>query len=235
MPQRNGNDQATPPAPRSQRAAQRQPAGPREATAQAPQENERRQARLEQVGRIISENPLPVGMIWIGAGWLALKQLSRGRQAEASQQLAAVKEGVGAAGESVGQAMTATQDVVSRLLGGAQHFVAGVGEQAPRAAEQVASTAGAQATRVQTALGGLLEQKPLAVTAAAMAGGAALGLISPTTRTEAETLAGPTKELVTRAESVASETIDTLEQAVAQSTSGSVGSGGSQRRSTPGG
>jgi len=234
MPQRNGNDQAMPTAPRSQRANRRQPAAQRDAAPQAAQPSERR-ARLDQVGRIISENPLPVGLIWIGAGWLALKQLSRGRPAQASQPLGAVKEGVGAAGETVGQAMAATQDAVSRLLGGAQHFVAGVGEQAPRAAEQVAQTAGAQATRVQTALGGVLEEKPLAITAAAMAGGVALGLMAPTTRTEAETLAGPTKEFVIRAETMASETIDTLEQAVGQQTSDAAGNERTQRRTTTGG
>jgi hypothetical protein len=178
---------------------------------------------------------VPVGLIWIGAGWLALKQLSRGRPAQASQPLDTVKDGVGMAGETVGQAVTATQDAVSRMLGGAQHFVAGVSQQAPRAAEQVAGTAGSQVERVQTAIGGLLEEKPLAVTAAAIAGGIALGLIAPTTRTEAETLAGPTKELVTRAESVASETIDTLEQAIAQPPSASAGTRSTQRKTSAGG
>lgn len=233
MPQRNGNEQTTPRAPRSQRV--QRPTEPRETTPQEQRPTEGRQAGFQQIGRMISENPVPVGMIWIGAGWLALKQLSRGRSAQGSQPLETVKETVGTAGESVGQAMSATQDAVGRLLGGAQHFVATIGEQAPRAAEQAVGTAGTQAARAQTALGGLLEDKPLAVTAAAMAGGAALGLIAPTTRTEAETLAGPTKGLVTKTESLVSETMDTLEQAVGQSTSGSAASGRTQRRTTTNG
>ena len=111
---------------------------------------------------------------------------------------------------------------MSRLLGGAQHFVATLGEQAPRAAEQAVGTAGSQASRAQTAIGSMVEDKPLAVAAAAMAGGAAIGLIAPTTRAEAETLARPTKELVTKAESLVTDTIDTLEQTVGRSTSSAV-------------
>jgi hypothetical protein len=230
MPQRNGNEQTTPRASRSQRAGH--PATEPREGAQDQRPTEGRQAGFQQIGRLISENPVPVGMIWIGAGWLALRQLSRGRPAQGSQPLEAAKARVGTAGESVGQAVSATQDAVSRLLGGVEHFVATIGEQAPRAAEQAVGTAGSQAARAQTAIGGLLEEKPLAVTAAAMAGGAALGLIAPTTRTEAETLAEPTKGLVTKAESLVSETMDTLEQAVGQPTSAPAASKRTQRRTT---
>ena len=219
MPTRNGNGQpesgqpATPSKPR--RASQNDQVAST-TTPASTGAGAGSSSPISRVGRAISQNPIPVGMIWIGAGWLALRQLSSGGGAS-SGATSTVKETAGTAGETVGQAMSATQDAVGRLLGGAQHFVATVGEQAPRAAEQVAGTAGTQAARARSALRGVLEERPVAVAAAAAAGGAALGLVAPTTRKEAEVLAGPASGLVTRAESVATDTIDTLEQMVGSS------------------
>jgi hypothetical protein len=171
-------------------------------------------AQTAGVRQLIAENPLPMTMIWLGVGWVLIKQLSGGQSAQSDQVLSTVKGRAQAAGQSAGQAVTTTQDAVGRLLGGAQHVVAGVGEEAPRAAAQVADSAGSQVARVQSAARRLLEERPLVVTAAGLAGGAALALVAPTTRTETQALEAPTRELVTRAESLASETIDTLEQAV---------------------
>jgi hypothetical protein len=220
VPQRDGNGQTTTKGGRTQRARAANPSTQTGAASGPDQQRQSSQGQggaFDQLGRIVSENPLPMALIWLGAGWLAMKQLS-GRQAgRGSQPMAGIQEGIGAAGRSVEQATTATQDAVSRLLGGAQHFVATIGEQAPRTAEQVVGTAGTQAARVQSAAGRLVEQRPIAMAAAAAAGGAALGLIAPTSRTEAETFASPTKELVERAETMASQTIDTIEQAVSGS------------------
>jgi hypothetical protein len=176
-----------------------------------------------EIARVIAENPIPVAAIWVGAGWLAMKALSGG-QSTGTPPTARIRETVDAAtmtgSETVGQLKSTTQEVVGRFVGGAQGVLSTVSQEAPRKAEQMTTVVGSQAMRAQTTATRLVEENPLLLSAAAIAGGVALGLLAPTTRAESQTLAGPTKQLVTRAEAAASQAVDKVEQAVGGSQSG---------------
>jgi hypothetical protein len=221
MPERNGNKQET--------AKPRTRASTTEREMQTPPAEASRPTT--EIARVIAQNPVPVAAIWVGAGWLALKALSGGRTGTGTLPSAKIRETVDAATttgtETVGQLKNTTQEVVGRFVGGAQGVFSTVSQEAPRKAEQVSTVVGSQAARAQSTATRLVEENPLLLGAAAIAGGVALGLLAPTTRAEAQTLAGPTKQLVTRAEAAASQAVDKVEQAV----SGSGGRG--QSRQSP--
>ena len=219
MPERNGSkeEEATP--KRRTRAA----AADRETPTQETRPAEAAPPTKE-IARVIAANPIPVAAIWLGAGWLALKALSGGQPTFGTPPTARIRETVDAAtttgSETVGQLKSTTQEVVGRFVGGAQGVFSTVSQEAPRKAEQVSTVVGSQAMRAQTTATRLVEENPLLLSAAAIAGGVALGLLAPTTRAESQTLAGPTKQLVTRAEAAASQAVDKVEQAVSGSQSG---------------
>jgi hypothetical protein len=220
MPERNGNKEEV------SKQRTRASTAERETESQMPSPQASRPTA--EVARVISENPIPVAAIWIGAGWLALKTLSGGRTGTGTPPSVKIRETVDAATmtgtETVGQLKNTTQEVVGRFVGGAQGVFSTVSQEAPRRAEQVSTVVGSQAVRAQTTATRLVEENPLLLSAAAIAGGVALGLLAPTTRAESQTLSGPTKQLVTRAEAAASQAVDKVEQAV----SGSQGGGQSK-------
>jgi hypothetical protein len=229
MPQRNGSKEEAKDETREETAKPRTraTAAQRDRAAETPPAEASRPGT--EFARVIAENPIPVAAIWVGAGWLALKALSGGRSGTGTPPSVKIRETVDAAtttgAETVGQLKNTTQEVVGRFVGGAQGVFSTVSQEAPRRAEQVSTVVGWQAVRAQTTATRLVEENPLLLSAAAIAGGVALGLLAPTTRAESQTLAGPTKQLVTRAEAAASQAVDKVEQAV----SGSGGSGGSGR------
>jgi hypothetical protein len=226
MPQRNGHKEET--------------GKPRTRASTAERETESETPRAEasgpttEISRVIAENPIPVAAIWVGAGWLALKALSGGRTGSGMPPGVKIRETVDAATttgtETVGQLKNTTQEVVGRFVGGAHGVFSTVSQEAPRKAEQVSTVVGSQAARAQSTATRLVEENPLLLSAAAIAGGVALGLLAPTTRAESQTLAGPTKQLVTRAEAAASQAVDKVEQAV-----NGPGGGGQSRQSPRGG
>jgi hypothetical protein len=167
------------------------------------------------IGQILSENPLPLAMVWLGASWLAMKAMSGGKASTpppTDMMREKVDTATTAAGETVGQVVTSTTDVVSKVVGGAQGALVTLAQGAPRKAGQVTTAIGTQATRAQTSAGKLFEESPLLLSAAAVAGGVALGLVAPTTKAESEALAGPTTKIVERAETFASQAVDSMEQ-----------------------
>ncbi len=223
MAQEDPKDKATQGRSRSPRTAKASQQSA-ESGATATGSSDQAQAVASNVSRVVAGNPIPAAMVWIGVGWLALKALSGGRPGTASQPTEMIRETIGSAAntatESVGTVVTSAQGVVGRVAGRAQAAVGSVSEQAPRVADQVGNTLSSGASRAQSGLGQVLETNPLLLSAAGIAGGVALGLIAPTSSTEAEALAAPTKELVTRAEEVATQAIDKVEQAVGQSGNG---------------
>jgi hypothetical protein len=226
MAERNGNKEETA-KPRTRAST-----AERETESETPSPQQASRPATE-MARVISENPIPVAAIWVGAGWLALKALSGGRTGTGTPPSVKIRETVDAAAttgtETVGQLRNTTQEVVGRFVGGAQGVFTTVTHEAPRRAEQVSTVVGSQAVRAQTTATRLVEENPLLLSAAAIAGGVALGLLAPTTRAESQTLAGPTKQLVTRAEAAASQAVDKVEQAVSGS------QGGGQSRPSSGG
>jgi hypothetical protein len=236
MAERNGNKEETAkPRARASTAERETESQPPPSAASRP---------TTEIARVISENPVPVAAIWVGAGWLALKALSGGRSGTGTPPSVKIRETVDAATttgtETVGQLKNTTQEVVGRFVGGAQGVFSTVSQEAPRRAEQVSTVVGSQAVRAQTTATRLVEENPLLLSAAAIAGGVALGLLAPTTRAESQTLSGPTKQLVTRAEAAASQAVDKVEQAVSGSQGGAQarqsarpGTAGTPRRSAP--
>jgi hypothetical protein len=217
MPDRDGHKEDTA-KPRTRASA-----AERESQSGTPPAEASRPTR--EIARVIAENPVPVAAIWVGAGWLALKALTGGRTGTGTPPSVKIREKVDAATttgtETVGQLKNSTQEVVGRFVGGAQGVFSTVSQEAPRRAEQVSTVVGSQAVRAQTTATRLVEENPLLLSVAAIAGGVALGLLAPTTRAESQTLAGPTKQLVTRAEAAASQAVDKVEQAVSGSGGGS--------------
>ena len=126
----------------------------------------------------IRANPVPVAMVGIGLGWLAMstggKDRSKTRQWDDSQNgsgvLGSASERLSAAG---GQATHQLRDTT-----------AAVQEQA----SELGHEAQAQVQRARGFLERALEENPLALGAAAVAAGAAVGMLVPESRRENELL-----------------------------------------------
>jgi ElaB/YqjD/DUF883 family membrane-anchored ribosome-binding protein len=166
-----------------------------------------------RLGSAVRDNPIPLAIIGLGIGWLALSE-TIGRQAEVKASTAApgwsgetaeyspardapTGEGLGPI-IAEGEAMTAqarqklqqAADVTRRQVSAWS-----------QSAVDMASDAGERARDIYT-------EHPLTMGVAAAALGAALGMMLPRTRTEAEMLGGRMQDVVRQARDTGSEIVE---------------------------
>lgn len=176
------------------------------------------------VVRTVRRNPLPVTLIGLGVGMLLLRrrrthavryvdnyetdlgyeaawpERRRGEKGVVTRAQSAVSDFVGGAQETVSNAASGAWDSVSNLAGQA-------GEQASNLGGRIQEGA----RRVQDQYERSLQENPLAVGAVALAAGAAVGLMLPSTRVE-DRLMGETRENLTqKAEEAARDTFGKLQ------------------------
>jgi hypothetical protein len=132
------------------------------------------------------------------------------------------------AGDAITGVTDQVRETASRLADKAKDTVTGAVDQAQQKAGYVVDQAQYQARRVEQRLGAAIQDNPLAVGAVALALGTALGVAMPQTRKENEWMGEARDTFVEKAQSVASEAMEKVQE-VAQQVSGEVQPSGSNR------
>lgn len=204
----------------------------------------------------VTENPIPSAMVAIGLAWLWMNRAdstrsnrygSHGRRQRYAEDgaYAAESDGVGdayasrysdqtghlasKAKEAVSNVAGKVQGSASDLAGKAKDTVSGVVNQAQQTTGYVVDQAQSQARRVEQRFNTAMEQSPLAVGAVALALGTAVGLAVPTTRKENEWMGEARDTVVEKAQTLASDAIDKVQEAVG-TTADQVASARAQRQ-----
>jgi hypothetical protein len=157
----------------------------------------------------ITRNPVPAALVGIGVGWLALSRRPAsqypyggswrkyGPESTTDRDPSAVGSVQRRAGQMADDVGRTVDDVAGRVGRFAGDF--------PDDVRSTADEIGAQAGR-------LFQSNPLAVGAIAAAVGTALGLALPATQAERRAISRPTRQLMARAEDVATDALDSAEQ-----------------------
>jgi hypothetical protein len=202
-----------------------------------------RDVRTGNTGSIvdtISSNPVPTGMVALGLGMLLMNRGARGsayrgydrdarrydhdqygrdraswqdsrfdRPAGGGSPLDTVGRTVSDAGDAVGRA---AEDAGRRMTGVMEGVGQGAGDMGRQAGWMVEQRAG-QVRR-------FIDESPLGSGLLALAAGAALGLVLPTTTLEREAIGPARDDLVEKAESAAHQALDKVEEQVDAAQSG---------------
>jgi ElaB/YqjD/DUF883 family membrane-anchored ribosome-binding protein len=175
----------------------------------------------------IRENPIPAAMVGVGLGWLLMSGRGTGSSGRSTYQRSGRGyrassytprpgygvPGRGAAGattygESKSGVVSQAQETASNIANKATSAVSGAVDQAQETASYVADQAQWAGNRVQSAM----ERNPLAVGAVALAVGAAVGLAIPLSEAENEMMGETRDTLVDKAQTVAQDTMDTVQR-----------------------
>ncbi|MGE5476061.1 MAG: DUF3618 domain-containing protein [Bacteroidales bacterium] len=182
-----------------------------------------------RVAEMVRDNPIPLALVGLGLGWLAVSAATSSRGASRSARAAGGSyesmEGVspGWAGDEGGAGYAPGVESPSYGTAGSAEYVAGGGtsggttteamrQAAERAAErakgrvsQWSQQARVSANQAADRTRDAFQDHPLTVGALAMAMGAAVGALLPRSRTEAETLGEMGGELARQARQTGSE------------------------------
>lgn len=173
------------------------------------------------VGNSMWKNPIPVALIGIGLGML----MFRGKRGNGRDY----KRGYDYDNElpqrtrGAGQNFTGNQSQYSENTGtGAFNQVketaSDLANRSTTALSNLGTKAKESASNVGTRLGHVLRENPLAVGAVAVAAGTAVGLALPSTRLENEYVGEASEKLVDKAQEVARQAIDKVQNAAEQMT-----------------
>jgi ElaB/YqjD/DUF883 family membrane-anchored ribosome-binding protein len=138
------------------------------------------------------------------------------------------------ASSRVSAATGEASETVQQFAGQASQKVQDVGDQVSQTASQVGDQAGMAMQRGTSQARRMFEENPLAVGVVAVAAGAAIGMLAPSTEAERRTLGPARDRFVEQAEQQVNQAIDTMDQGASQSSSGSTGSGGTSTESVSG-
>jgi uncharacterized protein YjbJ (UPF0337 family) len=136
---------------------------------------------------------------------------------------------------TVGSAVGQVQETAGNLAGKAKDTVSGVVDQAQETAGYLVDQAQHQAQRVEDRFKVAMRESPLAIGAVALALGAAAGLAIPQTRKENEWMGEARDTLVDKAQSVAHDTIEQVQQVAQKVTEEVAGSGDQNQQGQQGG
>jgi hypothetical protein len=136
---------------------------------------------------------------------------------------------------TVGSAVDQVQETAGNIASKAKDTVSGVVDQAQETAGYLVDQAQYQAHRVEDRFKMTMRESPLAVGAVALALGAAAGLAIPQTRKENEWMGEARDTLVDKAQSVAHDTMEQVQQVAQKVTDEVAGSGGQGQQAQQGG
>jgi len=123
---------------------------------------------------------------------------------------------VGRAGDTVGQAAGQAGEAIGNVAGQVGETASALATQAQETAGHLASRAQYRARRVEDQLGRTMQDNPLALGAVALALGTAVGLAVPQTQKEHELFGQARDTLVERAQGVAQETMEKVQEVATQ-------------------
>lgn len=174
------------------------------------------------LGRSVRDNPVPAALLGIGLGWLMFAgrrpQHDYGRSYAGEMDFIPEQgdsdvEGAGAAGESMGHRISEMADVgkakAERLAGDARHLAGAAGDGVSAARQRTYESAARVkdgAYRARASAGHFIEENPLVVGALALAAGAAVGALLPSTRREDELMGASAERFRDIAKAEARET-----------------------------
>lgn len=137
------------------------------------------------IGEMLREHPVPLALIGLGVGWLAVAATGR---ATSGDQYPTVSGGFAHAREKAGEAMDQAQQAVSGTADQARQAGKSAWQQASSFAEQAAERITAPRRRA----GSLMAEHPLAFGALGLLAGVTVALLLPKSATE-ERLIGPAR------------------------------------------
>jgi hypothetical protein len=177
----------------------------------------------------LKSNPIPAGMVALGLGFLFMNRGQRAQQGNGTHWRATdyehypyggnagrspvdgIASTVGSAVDQVGDRIGEVGDTVGRVADDAGQRMRGFASTAGEAASGVPRQAGDAFDQGTGQVRRFMDQSPLAAGLVAVAAGAILGLVLPSTQVERRTLGQARDDLVDKAEQTANELVDKAE------------------------
>jgi ElaB/YqjD/DUF883 family membrane-anchored ribosome-binding protein len=186
------------------------------------------------VGNSVWRNPIPVALIGLGLGMIAMRTFRKGnghdyqRPQRSSGLLSQTSLGGSEYGTAQYEGSRGYQSsrqyqssgeypgTTKRAVDVVRHTASNLASRSTHALSDLGTKAKDQATAVGSRFGEVLRENPLAVGAVAVAAGTAVGLILPSTRIESEYLRETSEMLVDKAEEAARGAIDKVQDVAHQ-------------------
>jgi hypothetical protein len=169
---------------------------------------------------VARNNPIPLILLGVGAGWLAYSGFSsrgaKGRRTRERQYQ--LQSGGGETGErsrvadTYREGLAKASEAASTAYDGVSEAVSGAYSRATGLANKTYETAGEYAHAAQEQYEQYIESNPLAVGALAFAAGAAVGFAFPSTKFEGEIMGATRDKVLTKAQTAAGDLIDRTKQ-----------------------
>ena len=158
-----------------------------------------------RIGSAVRDNPIPLAIIGLGIGWLALSEtMGSSPQSQAEEEDAYAAPAYAA----VAQSLSPVVEPAEEMAGEASQRLQKAAEAAKRHVGEWSRSVGDAAERAVDRTRDAYNRHPLTRGAAAAVLGAALGFILPRTRTEAEMVSGRMKDVVRQARDTGSEIVE---------------------------
>jgi len=164
---------------------------------------------------VVWRNPIPVALIGLGLGMIAMRAFRRGngydydetRRRSSRQNFTSTETPYG---------WHQTQDVSTGTVNRVKETASDLAHRSTEAINNLGTRAKDTASSIGTRVEHMLYENPLAVGAVAVAAGTAVGLMLPTTRFESEYIGETSERLVDKAQEVAREAIDKVQNVAEQ-------------------
>jgi ElaB/YqjD/DUF883 family membrane-anchored ribosome-binding protein len=181
------------------------------------------------VGYSVWRNPLPIALIGLGVGMLWMKS-RRGNGHDYSRTSNTTypgRQNLSGGGQAMGRTRYSGAGTETRYAGmgteagtldQVKEGASNLANRSSEALSNLGSKASESASAVSTRFSQMLRENPLAVGAVAVAAGTAVGLVLPSTRFENEYIGETGERLVDKAQEVAREAIDKVQDTAKQMT-----------------
>ena len=184
---------------------------------------------IKETGRsaygVFNRNPIPVALIGLGLGMLAMRAFRKGNGYDYEDRMRTssrmdrqsltggqTQYGRGQRQNDVGQTHYTSGSTLSHV----KETASDLAHRSTDALNNLSTRAKDTASSLGNRFGQVLRENPLAVGAVAIAAGTAVGLVLPTTRFETEYIGETSERLVDRAQEVARDAIDKVQNAAQQ-------------------
>jgi ElaB/YqjD/DUF883 family membrane-anchored ribosome-binding protein len=165
----------------------------------------------------IKDNPVPAGMVAAGIGLLLM---NRGQKSQSGYRPVQARPweqyGGPSAADRIGSTMSGAADQVGQTAGQVGDKLGGVAGSMGQTASEFPQQAGYAVSRATNQVARFLDENPLGAGLIAVAAGATVGLLLPSTPIEREKLGETRDQLVSQVETTAHEAIDKVEAGTQQ-------------------
>ena len=176
---------------------------------------------MGQAGNAIAQsvwkNPIPLAFIGLGVGMLMMRRFGTGTSGRTNQRQMQQRVAVKSNGESES---LQEEGPVSRTFQQVKETASDLASRSTNNLSALTSQAKDGAKKVSNRFGQILKESPLAVGAVAIAAGAAVGLVLPSTTLEKEYIGETSGMLVDKVGQVAQDAVDLVQSAAEQMTQG---------------